>query len=121
MRQVNCIFEDKILPFAGRRFHAEEPQAAICVSELVGAVQVCEPGTGCAAGAHGGGGRGQEIDCYRDRDGELFLERPIYLANDFIVGQAVCLLVFLVLTCFVILPVIFTPGVVSNIYRNDFQ
>ena len=78
------------------------------MSELVGAVQVCEPGTGCAAGAHGGGGRGQEIDCYRDRDGELFLERPIYLANDFIVGHAVFLLVFLVLTCFVILPVIFT-------------
>jgi len=105
MFEVNCIFEDKILPFAGRRFHAREPQSTICVSELVGAVQVCEPGTGCAAGAHGGGGQGQEIDCYRDRDGELFLARPTYLGDDFIFTWAVWLLVFLVgLTCVAIIP-----------------
>jgi hypothetical protein len=93
---VNCVLDEKILPLGGRRYHAEEPQAAICLSEFVGAVRVCEPGTGCATGAHGGGGRGQETECYRDRDGRLFLARP--LAGD--VSSAVGVLVFIgVATC----------------------
>ena len=93
---MNCIIDGKILPWEDRRYHEEETQVDICLSGFVGAVQVCEPGTVCAAGAGSEGGQGQETKCYRDRDGRLFLTRP---EKDNIMGW-VCLLVFMALaTC----------------------
>ena len=97
LRQVNCITDGKVLPWEGRRYHQDEkPVADICLSAFVGAVQVCEPGAACAAGAQGGGVRGEETECYRDRDGRLFLTRP---EEENISGSVFLLIFMTIMTC----------------------